>query len=181
MDRNSCCRATRYGSVTWWVGRGKIKVINTMSSWLVESMSTCSTLCLGSLNNHANKIQRRSRWSLSSLFSWVCFNLLSVLCLVLCDREQRDITGDKPPDLLGFCSSHVNGALFIFAGATPTEYSNEVRKKSGPCYAQSVILFERFIFSWKINTCHSSEEPEGCFTTQPSWHMENIPDTQDLS
>lgn len=48
------------------------------------------------------------------------------LCVFVCDREQRKMTGDMPPDLFGFCGSNVNGTLYIFAGSNPTEYSNEV-------------------------------------------------------
>ncbi|XP_070708381.1 kelch domain-containing protein 1-like [Pempheris klunzingeri] len=49
----------------------------------------------------------------------------------LCDLdsgmwERREITGDKPPDLSGFCGSHVNGTLYIFAGCDPLGYTNQM-------------------------------------------------------
>ncbi|XP_042363845.1 kelch domain-containing protein 1-like isoform X2 [Plectropomus leopardus] len=49
----------------------------------------------------------------------------------LCDLdsgtwERREITGDKPPDLSGFCGSYVNGALYIFAGCSLTGYTNQM-------------------------------------------------------
>nr|CBN81669.1 Kelch domain-containing protein 1 [Dicentrarchus labrax] len=49
----------------------------------------------------------------------------------LCDLdsgtwEWREITGDKPPDLSGFCGSHVNGALYIFAGCDSLGYTNQM-------------------------------------------------------
>ncbi|KAK7919348.1 hypothetical protein WMY93_010632 [Mugilogobius chulae] len=31
--------------------------------------------------------------------------------------EQRELTGDVPPDLNGFCGSYLNGTLYIFAGS----------------------------------------------------------------
>ncbi|KAM9336264.1 kelch domain-containing protein 1-like [Symphorus nematophorus] len=51
--------------------------------------------------------------------------------LWLCDLdsgtwEPRLITGDKPPDLSGFCGAHVNGALYIFAGCDSAGYTNEM-------------------------------------------------------
>ncbi|XP_030256025.1 kelch domain-containing protein 1-like [Sparus aurata] len=49
----------------------------------------------------------------------------------LCDLdsglwEWREITGDKPPDLSGFCGSHVNDALYIFAGCDAAGYTNQM-------------------------------------------------------
>lgn len=49
----------------------------------------------------------------------------------LCDLDsgtwqRREITGDIPPDLSGFCGSHVNDTLYIFGGCDPTGYSNEM-------------------------------------------------------
>lgn len=63
-----------------------------------------------------------------STFTCVCvFLQLGVsLCVFVCDREQRKMTGDMPPDLIGFCGSNVNGTLYIFAGCSSTEFSNEV-------------------------------------------------------
>lgn len=62
----------------------------------------------------------------------------------LCDLdsgtwEQREITGDKPPDLSGFCGSYVNGTLYIFAGCDSVGYTNQMF---------SVDLTEQS-FSWK--------------------------------
>lgn len=53
-----------------------------------------------------------------------CF--LSLMCVFLCDRERREIAGDKPPDLSGFCGSYVNGKLYIFAGCDQAGYTNQV-------------------------------------------------------
>ncbi|KAL7372910.1 hypothetical protein ABVT39_023941 [Epinephelus coioides] len=49
----------------------------------------------------------------------------------LCDLdsgtwERREITGDKPSDLSGFCGSYVNGTLYIFAGCDPVGYTNQM-------------------------------------------------------
>ncbi|XP_073346124.1 kelch domain-containing protein 1-like [Pagrus major] len=49
----------------------------------------------------------------------------------LCDLdsgmwEWREITGDKPPDLSGFCGSHVNDTLYIFAGCDSAGYTNQM-------------------------------------------------------
>ncbi|KAA8581300.1 hypothetical protein FQN60_002881 [Etheostoma spectabile] len=49
----------------------------------------------------------------------------------LCDLdsgtwERREITGDKPPDLSGFCGSHLNGTLYIFAGCDPVGHTNQM-------------------------------------------------------
>ncbi|XP_039644179.1 kelch domain-containing protein 1-like isoform X2 [Perca fluviatilis] len=49
----------------------------------------------------------------------------------LCDLdsgtwERREITGDKPPDLSGFCGSYVNGTLYIFAGCDPVAHTNQM-------------------------------------------------------
>eukprot|EP00064_Thunnus_orientalis_P010872 superscaffoldBa00001514_g10901 len=49
----------------------------------------------------------------------------------LCDLdsgtwERQEITGDIPPDLSGFCGSHVNGTLFIFAGCGPLGWTNQM-------------------------------------------------------
>uniref|UniRef100_A0A3Q4BYS6 Uncharacterized protein n=1 Tax=Mola mola TaxID=94237 RepID=A0A3Q4BYS6_MOLML len=53
--------------------------------------------------------------------------------------ERREITGDKPPELLGSCGSHVNSTLYIFAGRDSTRYTNEMF---------SVDLSEQH-YSWK--------------------------------
>lgn len=53
------------------------------------------------------------------------FHLVSFSFLCVCDREWREITGDKPPDLSGFCGSHVNDALYIFAGCDAAGYTNQ--------------------------------------------------------
>lgn len=45
---------------------------------------------------------------------------------VLGGREQKEITGDVPLDLSGFCGSHVNGMLYIFGGCDPSSYTNQV-------------------------------------------------------
>ncbi|KAK2884522.1 kelch domain-containing protein 1-like isoform X2 [Channa argus] len=49
----------------------------------------------------------------------------------LCDLdsgtwEHREITGDIPPDLSGFCGSFVNGTLYIFGGCEPSGYTNQM-------------------------------------------------------
>ncbi|XP_062299094.1 kelch domain-containing protein 1-like [Scomber scombrus] len=49
----------------------------------------------------------------------------------LCDLdsgtwERREITGDIPPDLSGFCASHLNGTLFIFAGCGPLGWTDQM-------------------------------------------------------
>uniref|UniRef100_A0A8D3CLK0 Kelch domain-containing protein 1 n=2 Tax=Scophthalmus maximus TaxID=52904 RepID=A0A8D3CLK0_SCOMX len=50
----------------------------------------------------------------------------------LCDLdsgtwERREITGDDVPrDLAGFCGSHVNGTLYIFAGCDTVGYTNQM-------------------------------------------------------
>ncbi|XP_034050641.1 kelch domain-containing protein 1-like [Thalassophryne amazonica] len=49
----------------------------------------------------------------------------------LCDLDsgiwhRRQITGDIPPDLLGFCGSYVNNTLYIFGGCDPNGYSNQM-------------------------------------------------------
>lgn len=36
------------------------------------------------------------------------------------------MAGDVPPDLLGSCGSFLHRTLYVFAGSTPTEYTNEV-------------------------------------------------------
>ncbi|KAM7370580.1 hypothetical protein PAMP_010112 [Pampus punctatissimus] len=51
--------------------------------------------------------------------------------ICLCDLdsgmwERREITGDIPPDLSGFCGSYLNGTLFIFAGCDPVGYTNQM-------------------------------------------------------
>ncbi|XP_029934176.1 kelch domain-containing protein 1-like [Myripristis murdjan] len=40
--------------------------------------------------------------------------------------ERREITGDIPPELSGFCGSYVNGTLYIFAGCDPYGYTNHM-------------------------------------------------------
>lgn len=57
--------------------------------------------------------------------------------LLLCDRERRDIAGDKPPELSGSCGSHVNGTLYIFAGCDALGYTNQVSRRA---------LFEPLIY-----------------------------------
>lgn len=42
------------------------------------------------------------------------------------DRERRDIAGDKPPDLFGFCGANVRGTFYIFAGCNNNGYTNQV-------------------------------------------------------
>ncbi|KAM9715714.1 kelch domain-containing protein 1-like [Menidia menidia] len=49
----------------------------------------------------------------------------------LCDLdsgtwERREISGDIPPDLSGFCGSNINSKLYIFGGCDPSEYSNQM-------------------------------------------------------
>lgn len=56
----------------------------------------------------------------------LCSACRSFFLVSLCDRERREITGDKPPDLSGFCGSHVNSTLYIFAGCDPAGYTNQV-------------------------------------------------------
>ncbi|XP_055085585.1 kelch domain-containing protein 1-like isoform X2 [Periophthalmus magnuspinnatus] len=40
--------------------------------------------------------------------------------------EQRELTGDVPPDLNGFCGSYLNGTLYIFAGSDGGGYTNDM-------------------------------------------------------
>ncbi|XP_060884497.1 kelch domain-containing protein 1-like isoform X1 [Labrus mixtus] len=40
--------------------------------------------------------------------------------------ERREITGDKPSNLSGFCGSHLNGILYIFGGCDPNGYTNQM-------------------------------------------------------
>lgn len=40
--------------------------------------------------------------------------------------EQRELTGDVPPDLTGFCGSYLNGTLYIFAGCESEGYTNDM-------------------------------------------------------
>ncbi|KAM3838093.1 kelch domain-containing protein 1-like [Diretmus argenteus] len=49
--------------------------------------------------------------------------------LWLCDLdsgtwERREISGESPPELSGFCGSYLNGTLYIFAGCDPIGYTN---------------------------------------------------------
>ncbi|XP_063749465.1 kelch domain-containing protein 1-like isoform X2 [Eleginops maclovinus] len=49
----------------------------------------------------------------------------------LCDLdsgmwEMRDMNGDRPPDLSGFCGSYLNGTFYIFAGCDPVGYTNQM-------------------------------------------------------
>ncbi|XP_003977277.1 kelch domain-containing protein 1-like [Takifugu rubripes] len=49
----------------------------------------------------------------------------------LCDLdsgtwERRDMAGDKPPDLSGFCGANVDGTLYVFAGCHNNQYTNEM-------------------------------------------------------
>ncbi|XP_029312521.1 kelch domain-containing protein 1-like [Cottoperca gobio] len=74
----------------------------------------------------------------------------------LCDLdsgvwEQRQITGDKPPELSRSCGSHVNGTLYIFAGQSSVGYTNQMF---------SVDLTEQS-FSWKrvTNTKGTTPSP----------------------
>lgn len=62
----------------------------------------------------------------------------------LCDLysrtwEKRELTGDVPPDLTGFCGSYLNGTLYVFAGCAGEGYTNEMF---------SVDLSKEF-FLWK--------------------------------
>ncbi|XP_071401832.1 kelch domain-containing protein 1-like [Centroberyx affinis] len=59
----------------------------------------------------------------------------------LCDLnsgawERREITGDLPSQLSGFCGSYVNNTLYIFAGCDPTGYTNDLFSVdlTEPCY-----------------------------------------------
>lgn len=40
--------------------------------------------------------------------------------------EQRELTGDIPPDLTGFCGSYLNGTLYVFAGCDGEGYTNDM-------------------------------------------------------
>lgn len=40
--------------------------------------------------------------------------------------QLKEISGDKPPDLSGFCGSFVNGKLYIFAGCDSSGYTNQM-------------------------------------------------------
>ncbi|XP_041830336.1 kelch domain-containing protein 1-like [Melanotaenia boesemani] len=49
----------------------------------------------------------------------------------LCDLEsgtwkQKEITGDGPSDLSGFCGSNINSTFYIFGGCNPSGYSNQM-------------------------------------------------------
>ncbi|KAF7203989.1 kelch domain-containing protein 1 [Nothobranchius furzeri] len=49
----------------------------------------------------------------------------------LCDLdsgkwEHKEITGDVPSDLSGFCGSNINSQLFIFGGCDSAGYSNQI-------------------------------------------------------
>ncbi|XP_072229178.1 kelch domain-containing protein 1-like [Leuresthes tenuis] len=49
----------------------------------------------------------------------------------LCDLdsgtwEQKELTGDVPPELSGFCGSNIKSMLYIFGGCDPSEYSNQM-------------------------------------------------------
>lgn len=46
--------------------------------------------------------------------------------LLLCDRERREITGNIPPALSGFCGAHVNSTFYIFGGCSSVGYTNQV-------------------------------------------------------
>ncbi|KAJ0016124.1 hypothetical protein NQD34_014414 [Periophthalmus magnuspinnatus] len=40
--------------------------------------------------------------------------------------QQRELTGDVPSDLTGFCGSFLNGTLYIFAGCDSSGYTNHM-------------------------------------------------------
>ncbi|XP_069016252.1 kelch domain-containing protein 1-like isoform X1 [Embiotoca jacksoni] len=63
--------------------------------------------------------------------------------------ERREITGDIPPDLSGFCGANMNGTLYIFGGWDPAGYSNQM---------YSVDLSEQR-FSWKRVTDTKGSTP----------------------
>ncbi|XP_038152852.1 kelch domain-containing protein 1-like [Cyprinodon tularosa] len=49
----------------------------------------------------------------------------------LCDLDSgkwecKEITGESPSDLFGFCGSNINSTLYIFGGCTPDGYSNQM-------------------------------------------------------
>ncbi|KAE8283954.1 Kelch domain-containing protein 1 [Larimichthys crocea] len=72
----------------------------------------------------------------------------------LCDLdsgtwEQKEITGDKPPDLSDFCGAHVNGTLYIFGGCDPVGYTNQMF---------SLDLTEQ-LYSWKMVTDTNGTTP----------------------
>uniref|UniRef100_A0A3B4BMY2 Kelch domain containing 1 n=1 Tax=Periophthalmus magnuspinnatus TaxID=409849 RepID=A0A3B4BMY2_9GOBI len=45
---------------------------------------------------------------------------------IFCVRQQRELTGDVPSDLTGFCGSFLNGTLYIFAGCDSSGYTNHM-------------------------------------------------------
>lgn len=66
------------------------------------------------------------RWTVFYL-RWVILTCNVQICrLLLWDRERRDMAGDKPPDLSGFCGANVDGTLYVFAGCHNNRYTNEV-------------------------------------------------------
>nr|XP_057934213.1 kelch domain-containing protein 1-like isoform X2 [Doryrhamphus excisus] len=40
--------------------------------------------------------------------------------------ERREMSGEVPCDLMGFCGSYVNGSLYVFAGCDQQGYSNKM-------------------------------------------------------
>ncbi|XP_054609066.1 kelch domain-containing protein 1-like [Dunckerocampus dactyliophorus] len=40
--------------------------------------------------------------------------------------ERREMSGEVPRDLMGFCGSYVNGSLYVFAGCDQQGYSNKM-------------------------------------------------------
>lgn len=94
------------------------------------------------------KTSSRHAWVYVYMCSTSCF---FPLCVFLCDRERREITGDKPPDLSGFCGSHVNGTLYIFAGCDPAGYTNQVSLRGRPLvvFVKAAGFSSEPLLSWR--------------------------------
>lgn len=51
----------------------------------------------------------------------------NLFIVLMGDRQRKEMTGDVPSDLLGFCGSNMNDMLYIFGGCDSAGYSNQVR------------------------------------------------------
>uniref|UniRef100_A0A3B4AMN3 Kelch domain containing 1 n=1 Tax=Periophthalmus magnuspinnatus TaxID=409849 RepID=A0A3B4AMN3_9GOBI len=60
------------------------------------------------------------------LYVWGGYQVTDYILVCIFDREQRELTGDVPPDLNGFCGSYLNGTLYIFAGSDGGGYTNDM-------------------------------------------------------
>lgn len=98
----------RYGSAIWTAGSGERGCLSTLCHPDMLAMDV-------SLDHIVFK----------HLTRYVCV-CLTIYKLLLCDRERREITGDKLPLLSGFCGSNVNGTFYVFAGCDHIGYTNEV-------------------------------------------------------